>query len=277
MGRHRIRIPGHRRASRRGSGRDVGTRARARVQLGHGGGGVMATPLMDEAVVAFDLATGTVRELNQALHEAHPDSPPTRALISNPSGKHAIAVGLNAPYDIEIDGHVGYYCAGMNQLATVRIRGNSGVGVAENMMSGKVIVEGSASQSAGATAHGGLLVIHGDASARCGISLKGADIVVRGSVGHLSGFMAQTGRLVVCGDAGEALGDSIYEARIYVLGRPAGLGADCVEKELRDEHRAELRTLLDRAGIDGVDPADFRRFGSARQLYNFKIDNVGEY
>ena len=107
--------------------------------------------------------------------------------------------------------------------------------------------------------------------------MKGVDLVVRGSVGHLSGFMAQTGRLVVCGDAGDALGDSIYEARIYVRGEVAGLGADCVEKELRDEHVAELRELLERAGIDDVDPADFRRYGSARRLYNFKIDNVGTY
>jgi len=237
----------------------------------------MATPLMDEAVVAFDLATGTVRELNQALHEGHPDSPPTRALISNPSGKHAIAVGLNAPYDIEIDGHVGYYCAGMNQLATVRIRGNSGVGVAENMMSGKVIVEGSASQSAGATAHGGLLVIHGDASARCGISLKGADIVVRGSVGHMTAFMAQTGRIVVLGDAGDSLGDSLYEARLYVRGSVASLGADCIEKEVRPEHAAELRELLERAGIDDAEVGEFRRYGSARQLYNFHVEHLGSY
>ena len=120
-------------------------------------------------------------------------------------------------------------------------------------MSGAVIVDGSASQSAGASGHGGLLAVHGDASARCGISMKGIDIVVRGSVGHLSAFMAQTGRLVVCGDAGEALGDSIYEARLYVRGEVAGLGADCVEKELREEHVTELPGLLARAGIDGVD------------------------
>ena len=125
------------------------------------------------------------------------------------------------------------------------------------------MIEGNASQSAGATGHGGLLVVHGDAAARCGISMKGIDIVVRGSVGHLSGFMAQTGRLVVCGDAGEALGDSIYEARLYVRGSVAGLGADCVEKKLRDEHRAELAELLARAGLDDVGPGDFRRYGSA--------------
>ena len=104
--------------------------------------------------------------------------------------------------------------------------------------------------------------IHGDAGARCGISMKGVDIVVRGSVGHMSAFMAQRGRLVVCGDAGEALGDSIFETRIYVGGSVAGLGADCVEKELRDEHRDELRELLDAAGIE-LDPGEFRQIGRA--------------
>jgi glutamate synthase domain-containing protein 3 len=172
---------------------------------------------------------------------------------------------------------VGYYCAGMNKLATIRVRGNCGVGVAENMMSGTVIVDGFASQSAAATARGGLLVIHGDASARCGISLKGADVIVRGSVGHMTGFMAQKGCVVVCGDAGEALGDSLYEARLYVRGSVAGLGADCIEKEMRSEHLDQVRGLLARAAIDDVDPSDFRRYGSARQLYHFKVDNVGAY
>ena len=92
----------------------------------------------------------------------------------------------------------------------------------------------------------------------------------------MSAFMAQKGCLVVCGDAGDALGDSIYEARLYVRGSVKGLGADCVEKEVRDEHRAELRGLLERAGID-ADPDDFRRYGSARRLYNFDVDNAGEY
>jgi methylamine---glutamate N-methyltransferase subunit B len=224
--------------------------------------------------VSVDLGVETVRSLNQQLHQ-RPGSQQVRVL--NPSGKHSIAVGLDGPHEVQIDGHVGYYCAGMNKHATVRIAGNCGVGVAENMMSGTVIVEGSASQSAGATARGGLLVIHGDASARCGISLKGASVVVRGSVGHMTGFMAQRGCVVVCGDAGEALGDSLYEARLYVRGSVVGLGADCVEKEMGDEHVAEVRELLGQAAIDDVDPASFRRYGSARQLYNFHVDNVGAY
>jgi glutamate synthase domain-containing protein 3 len=230
-------------------------------------------PLAADELV-FDLSIDTVRELNQRLHDL---AEPTRVLVRNPGGKHAIAAGLNAGHEVEIDGHVGYYCAGMNKHAHVRIIGNCATGVAENMMSGTVVVEGSASQSAGASAHGGLLVVRGNASARCGISLKGGEIVVCGSVGHMSAFMAQSGCLVVLGDAGAALGDSLYEARIYVRGEVASLGADCIEKEMRAEHLEQLRDLLERAEVEGVDPGEFRRYGSARRLYNFHVDNLGSY
>jgi methylamine---glutamate N-methyltransferase subunit B len=233
---------------------------------------------VDTAVEIVDLASTPLRELNRRLHDLHGGRPgPRHWRVLNPNGAHAVACGLDADVEIEIEGHVGYYCAGMNKLATVRVHGNAGTGVAENMMSGRVIVDGSASQSAGATGRGGLLVVHGSASARCGISMKGIDIVVHGAVGHMSAFMAQTGRLVVCGDVGNALGDSIYEARLYVRGEVASLGADCIEKELREEHAAELRELLDRAGVDDADPGEFRRYGSARQLYNFRVDNAGAY
>ncbi len=233
----------------------------------------MAT--IPETVLSFDLRVDSVRELNQRLHDG--SAAPGRVTVAHPDGRHAIAVGLDAPYEVEIDGHVGYYCAGMNQLAAVTIAGNCGVGLAENMMSGSVVVSGNASAAAGATARGGLLVIRGDAAARCGISLKGADIVVRGSVGHMSAFMAQRGTLLVCGDAGEALGDSLYEARLYVRGSVASLGADCIEKEMRAEHLEQVATLLAAAEIDDLDPAEFRRYGSARQLYNFHVDNLGSY
>jgi glutamate synthase domain-containing protein 3 len=227
------------------------------------------------ALESVDLATTTVRELNQRLHDAGPRGP-SHWRVENPEGAHALAAGLDGELEVEIDGHVGYYCAGMNKHATVRVAGNCGVGVAENMMSGRVIVEGSASQSAGATGRGGLLVIKGSAAARCGISMKGIEIVVHGSIGHVGGFMAQKGALVVCGDAGEGLGDSIYEAHVYVRGDVAGLGADCVEKEMRPEHTDELERLLELGEAD-ANAADFRRYGSARQLYNFHVDNAGAY
>lgn len=224
-----------------------------------------------------DLETTSVRDLNQRLHDIGSGAPgPRRFRILNPSGAHALACGLDGELEVEIQGHVGYYCAGMNKHATVRVHGNASTGIAENLMSGLVVVDGNVSQSAGATGRGGLLVVRGNASSRCGISMKGIDIVVGGSVGHMSAFMAQRGNLVVCGDAGDALGDSIYEARLYVRGSVAGLGADCVEKEMREEHVQQVTALLEAAEVD-ADAADFRRYGSARQLYNFKIDNVGAY
>lgn len=226
-------------------------------------------------VSIVDLARSSTRELNSTLH-AEPEGSTRAFRVTHPVGTHSLAVGLREPLHVTIEGHVGYYCAGMNQQATVVVEGNAGVGVAENMMSGRVHVTGDASQSAGATAHGGLLVIDGNAAARCGISMKGVDIVVGGNAGHMSAFMAQAGRLVICGDAGEALGDSIYEARIYVKGTVASLGADCIAKPMREEHLAELAELLSAAGRDD-DPADFTRYGSARTLYHFHVDNASSY
>ena len=142
-------------------------------------------------------------------------------------------------------------------------------------MSGRVHVKGDASQAAGATGCGGLLVVDGNASARCGISMKGIDIVVKGSVGHMSAFMAQAGNLVVLGDAGEALGDSIYEAQLYVRGK--------VEEPRRRLHRegharraqGGAAPAARAAGLGGeVDVSEFRRYGSARKLYHFHIDNA---
>lgn len=221
----------------------------------------------------YDLATGTLRELNSTLHAQNETTNQTTWEIANPKGAHAIACGLDAPIEVTVSGSTGYYSAGMNQQATVNIKGSAGPGVAENMMSGKVIIDGDASQYAGATGHGGLLVIKGNASSRCGISMKGIDIVVHGNIGHMSAFMAQSGNLVVCGNAGDALGDSCYEARLFVRGSVKSLGADCEEKEMRPEHIAILQDLLTQAESD-VKPEEFKRFGSARNLYNFNIDNA---
>ncbi len=223
----------------------------------------------------FDLTTHTVRELNQALHDVT-GATPVRFKVVNAMGDHALAVGIDAAVQVEIHGHVGYYCAGMNKHAVVTVHGNAATGLAENIMSGCVRVKGNASQSAAATGRGGLVVIEGDASARCGISMKGVDIVVHGAVGHMSAFMAQKGRLVVCGDAGPALGDSIYEAELYVRGKIADLGADCEEKEMTAEHRTALSMLLREAAVD-LEAGDFRRFGSARRLYHFNIDHADAY
>ena len=225
----------------------------------------------------FDLSQHTLRELNQALHKLTAGSNETAWEVLNPKGSHSVAVGVDQPVSIDVRGSVGYYCAGMNDGAAITVHGSAGPGVGENMMSGSIVIKGDASQYAGATGRGGLLVIEGNASSRCGISMKGIDIVVHGNIGHMSAFMAQSGNLVVLGDAGDALGDSIYEARLFVRGKVESLGADCIAKEMRPEHIELLQGLLDRAGVTGVKASEFKRYGSARKLYNFNIDNADAY
>ena len=226
--------------------------------------------------LSFDLARDTVRQVNQRLHAPANELAGREVRIFNPDGAHNIAVGLNAPVQVTVHGHAGYYAAGMNQHATVLIEGSASTGVAENMMSGTVRVKGFASNAAGASSHGGLLVIDGDAGLRCGISLKGGDIVVGGSVGSFSGFMAQAGRIVICGNAGEALGDSLYEAVIYVKGDIASLGADARIEPLRDTDVAVLRELLAAADLNH-DARQFKRVASARSLYHWNADAEQEY
>ena len=233
-------------------------------------------------MAVFDLKKQTLRELNAALHREarllrEGELADTEWEITNPRGSHAVAVGIDGPLKINIQGSVGYYCGGMNQAGHIHVHGSVGPGVGENMMSGSIRVTGDASQYAGATGRGGTLVIDGNASSRCGISNKGMNIIVRGNVGHMSAFMAQRGTLVVLGDAGDALGDSIYEAKLFVRGDVKSLGADCVQKEMRAEHLELLSGLLETAGISEVSPEAFTRYGSARKLYHFDVDHADAY
>ncbi len=230
------------------------------------------TPIRTDTGVdttVLDMTELSLRDVNRTLHEATDG----HYTIINPRGAHAVAAGLTAPLSVEVRGSVGYYGAGMHQEGSVIIRGNAGTGVAENIMSGTVRITGGATMSAGATGCGGLVVIDGNAGGRCGISMKGVDIVVGGNVGDMAAFMAQAGNLVVLGDAGHHLGDSLYEANLFVRGSVASLGADCVAKDLGPDHRLTLAALLDRSGLD-ADVDDFTRYGSARNLYNFHVDDI---
>jgi glutamate synthase domain-containing protein 3 len=109
-------------------------------------------------IEVVDLAVTTRRELNQRLHDAR-DGGPRSWRIVNPNGAHALAVGIDAELDVVIDGHTGYYAAGMNKHANVTINGNAGVGVGENIMSGRIHITGNASQACAATGRGGLVVV----------------------------------------------------------------------------------------------------------------------
>ena len=85
-------------------------------------GGVQITR---EALWSFDLAEQTVRDLNARLHSG-PSEPSSngaggRVVVLNPGGRHAIAVGLDAPYVVDIEGHVGYYLIDKGRPAFHRV------------------------------------------------------------------------------------------------------------------------------------------------------------
>lgn len=222
----------------------------------------------------IDLSYTSVRELNDYLHNRAVAEGVGCVRVLNPEGKHSLAAGLDAPLSVEVAGDAGYFVAGMNKAAEVTVAGNAGWSVAENIMSGAVRVQGFASECVGASGRGGLVVVERDASSRCGISLKGAELVVGGSVGHFSAFMAQAGRMVVCGDAGHNLGDSLYEAVIYVRGEVRSLGADARFEQMADEDYRTVSRLLAEARL-AHDPEEFKRVGSARELYHWNAANEG--
>ena len=65
--------------------------------------------------MTFDLAQQPLRELNHFLHRGLAASGVKKVRVLNPDGAHSIAVGLDAPVEVDIEGHAGYYAAGMNQ------------------------------------------------------------------------------------------------------------------------------------------------------------------
>ena len=208
----------------------------------------------------------TTRQINAQLARL-PDG--SHVTITEPKGRHSLAVGLQNRIRITVVGNGGYFLGGLCDGPDITVDGHVGWSVAENLMSGTVRVAGNASECAGASSHGGTLIIDGDSSSRTGISLKGGTIAVGGDVGHMSAFMAQAGVLLIGGDAGEALGDSLYEAVIYVGGTIRSLGADAQVEELTHDDVRRVRAIVELAGFNHIDPENVTRIASARELYNF--------
>lgn len=214
----------------------------------------------------IDCTDTNVREINRGIRQ-HIAEGAEAVRITNPSAQHNIGVGLVQSVQLEIDGSVGYYCAGLIDGPTVAIHGSAGWGVGEGMMDGTIMVDGHAGNGAAASIRGGSVVINGNAAARCGIAMKGGTVIVGGNVGYMSGFMMQQGTMIVCGDAGEGIGDSLYEGVIFVAGHITELGHDAVEEAPSDEDQSMISNQLSSFGIEH--PGAFRKIVSGRKLWNF--------
>ena len=67
----------------------------------------------------LDLKKTKLSEVNAALQNLNKKSIDKDFTVMNPEGCHALCVGLVNKINVTINGHVGYYCAGMNQNANI--------------------------------------------------------------------------------------------------------------------------------------------------------------
>ena len=190
--------------------------------------------------------------------------------VLNPSARHSLGTGILTRCRITFEGSLGYFGAGLIDGPEVQINGRVGWSVAENMMSGVVVIESNAGSLAGAALRGGDLVVKGQVGSRTGIDQKGGTILVLGDAGSMTGFMMQRGRQIICGDVGNGLGDSMYDGTIYVGGKVASLGIDCIEGEWTD---ADTELIERKFRIYGLGaPPELQKFVCGKKLYNY--DNL---
>ena len=69
----------------------------------------------------LDLKKIKLRDVNDKLQNLDRKQNQRDFTIINPEGNHAICAGLTEEMNVTIKGHVGYYCAGMNQKAQITI------------------------------------------------------------------------------------------------------------------------------------------------------------
>ena len=215
----------------------------------------------------FDAAELSTRQINLELKRLVYEEGITDVTILNPSAKHSLAVGVLMRCNITFEGSCGWFACGVIDGPTVQINGRVGWSVAENMMSGVVTIEKGAGSLTGAAIRGGDLVIKGDAGARTGIDQKGGTIIVTGDVGINTGFMMQRGHQIITGNAGDGLGDSMYDGILYVGGKVASLGIDCVPGDWEDSDTEfiERKFRIHNLGT----PPEFQKFVCGKVLHNY--------
>src|SRR5947208_6477169 len=222
----------------------------------------------DRAV--FDAKSLTTRQINLELRWLLYQEGVKDVTVLNPGAKHSLGVGILTRARITFEGSLGYFGCGLIDGPEIHIKGRVGWSSCENMMSGVVVIDGNAGSLTAAAIRGGDVVVHGRVGARTGIDQKGGTVIILGDVGSMTGFMMQRGRQIICGNAGHGLGDSMYDGTIYVAGKVASLGIDCVPGEWTE---ADTELIERKFRIYGLgSPPEFQKFVCGKVLYNY--DNL---
>jgi glutamate synthase domain-containing protein 3 len=218
----------------------------------------------------LDVHKLTTRRINLELRWLLYEQGVRDVTVLNPGARHSLGVGILTRCRISFEGSLGYFACGIIDGPEVHITGRVGWSACENMMSGVVTIDSNAGSLMGAALRGGDVVVKGQVGARTGIDQKGGTIIVLGTAGSMTGFMMQRGRQIICGDVGPGLGDSMYDGTIYVGGKVASLGIDCVPGEWTDADTELIKRKFSVHGL-GAPPA-FQKFVCGKKLYNY--DNL---
>jgi glutamate synthase domain-containing protein 3 len=225
---------------------------------------------IDGERASFDARDLSTRLINLELRRLLYEEGVTDVTVENPGAKHSIGVGILTRCRITFAGSLGYFGCGLIDGPEIHITGRVGWSACENMMSGVVVIDHNAGSLTGAALRGGDLVVKGRVGARSGIDQKGGTIIVLGDAGSMTGFMMQRGRMILCGNVGPGLGDSMYDGTIYVGGKVAALGIDCVPGEWTD---ADTEFVERKFRIYGLgSPPELQKFVCGKKLYNY--DNL---
>ena len=225
------------------------------------------TAEIDGTSAVIDATDLTTRKINLELKRIIYDEGVNDVTIENPGSKHSLGVGILKRCTITFAGSPVWYACGLIDGPEVQINGRVGWSVAENMMSGIVVVEQAAGSLTGAALRGGDLVVKGDVGARTGIDQKGGTIIVLGSAGINTGFMMQRGHQIICGNANDGLGDSMYDGVIYVGGKIASLGVDCVPGEMTEEDHEFINRKFNIHELGS--PPQLQKFECGKVLHNY--------
>jgi glutamate synthase domain-containing protein 3 len=216
---------------------------------------------------SFDAKDLTTRQINLELRWLLYEKGVKDVTVLNPGAKHSLGVGILTRCRITFDGSLGYFGCGLIDGPEIHVKGRVGWSACENMMSGVVVIDSNAGSLTGAAIRGGDLLVNGRVGARTGIDQKGGTILVLGDAGSMTGFMMQRGRQILCGDVGAGLGDSMYDGTIYVAGKVASLGIDCIPGEWTE---ADTELIERKFRIHGLgSPPDFQKFVCGKKLYNY--------
>ena len=218
----------------------------------------------------FDAHDLTTRQINLELRWLLYEQGVKDVTVLNPGAKHSLGVGVLTRCRITFEGSLGYFGCGLIDGPEIHVKGRVGWSACENMMSGVVVIDSNAGSLTAAAIRGGDVIVKGRVGARTGIDQKGGTVIVLGDAGSMTGFMMQRGRQIFCGDVGHGLGDSMYDGTIYVAGKVASLGIDCIPGEWTD---ADTELIERKFRVHGLGaPPEFQKFVCGKVLYNY--DNL---